>query len=83
MPEISVLIVGMLLTGVAGGILAGLLGVGGGIVIVPVLEGVLELLGVDASARMAHALSRRQLSVIFGCFLFAVSVRMLLQAFES
>jgi uncharacterized membrane protein YfcA len=42
----------MLLTGAIGGILAGLLGVGGGIVIVPVLELVLTALGVDASVRM-------------------------------
>lgn len=42
----------MLVTGVIGGILAGLLGVGGGIVIVPVLELVLATLGVDASVRM-------------------------------
>lgn len=42
----------MLVTGVVGGILAGLLGVGGGIVIVPVLELVLATLGVDASVRM-------------------------------
>lgn len=63
MPEISVLIAGMLLTGVAGGILAGLLGVGGGIVIVPVLEGVLELLGVDASVRM-HIAVATSLAVI-------------------
>jgi uncharacterized protein len=42
----------MLVTGAVGGILAGLLGVGGGIVIVPVLELVLAALGVDASVRM-------------------------------
>ena len=42
----------MLVTGAIGGILAGLLGVGGGIVIVPVLELVLAALGVDASVRM-------------------------------
>jgi uncharacterized membrane protein YfcA len=63
MPEISVLIAGMLVAGVAGGILAGLLGVGGGIVIVPVLEGVLELLGVDASVRM-HIAVATSLAVI-------------------
>ena len=63
MPEIAALIVGMLLTGIAGGVLAGLLGVGGGIVIVPVLEGVLELLGVDASVRM-HIAVATSLAVI-------------------
>lgn len=42
----------MIVTGAIGGVLAGLLGVGGGIVIVPVLELVLAALGVDASVRM-------------------------------
>lgn len=42
----------MLLTGAIGGVLAGLLGVGGGIVIVPVLDLVLSALGVDPSVRM-------------------------------
>lgn len=42
----------MLVTGAIGGILAGLLGVGGGIVIVPVLELVLTALGIDAAVRM-------------------------------
>lgn len=63
MPEISALIVGMLVTGIAGGVLAGLLGIGGGIVVVPVLEGVLEVLGVDASVRM-HIAVATSLAVI-------------------
>jgi uncharacterized membrane protein YfcA len=42
----------MLVTGAVGGILAGLLGVGGGIVIVPVLELVLASLGIDPAVRM-------------------------------
>jgi uncharacterized membrane protein YfcA len=41
------LVVAMLATGLVGGLLAGLLGVGGGIVVVPVLEVVLRLLGVS------------------------------------
>lgn len=53
----------MLLTGVASGIIAGLLGVGGGIVIVPVLEAVLEFLGVDAAVRM-HIAVATSLAVI-------------------
>ncbi len=42
----------MLLTGAVGGVIAGMLGVGGGIVIVPVLDLVLAALGVDGSVRM-------------------------------
>jgi uncharacterized membrane protein YfcA len=42
----------MLLTGAAGGVIAGMLGVGGGIVIVPVLDLVLSALGVEADVRM-------------------------------
>ena len=41
------------------------------------------VLAAPLGARLAHALSRRQLSVIFGCFLFIVSLRMLLQTLES
>ncbi len=42
----------MLVTGAAGGVIAGMLGVGGGIVIVPVLDLVLSALGIDADIRM-------------------------------
>lgn len=42
----------MLLTGAAGGMIAGMLGVGGGIVIVPVLDLVLSALGIDPDVRM-------------------------------
>ena len=42
----------MLLTGAVGGVIAGMLGVGGGIVIVPVLDLVLSVLGVEADVRM-------------------------------
>ena len=57
MPEVALLIIAMLATGVVGGVLAGLLGVGGGIVMVPVLELVLELLGVPADYRMHMAVA--------------------------
>jgi uncharacterized membrane protein YfcA len=40
------------------------------------------VLAAPLGARMAHALSQRQLSVIFGCFLFIVSLRMLLQTLD-
>lgn len=42
----------MLVTGAAGGVIAGMLGVGGGIVIVPVLDLVLSSLGIDSDIRM-------------------------------
>lgn len=42
----------LLATGVVAGVLAGLLGVGGGIVIVPVLYHLFTLLGIDESVRM-------------------------------
>jgi len=47
----------MLATGVVGGILAGLLGVGGGIVIVPVLDTALGIYGVDPDIRMHIAVA--------------------------
>jgi len=50
MQEWLVLAVAMLATGCVAGVLAGLFGIGGGIVIVPVLETVLGLLGVDPDA---------------------------------
>ncbi len=53
----------MLLTGAAGGLLAGLLGVGGGIVIVPVLDAALQLTGVDPAIRM-HVAVATSLAVI-------------------
>ncbi len=62
-PEIALLVIAMLCTGIAAGILAGLLGVGGGIVIVPVLEWVLELMNVDAAVRM-HIAVATSLAVI-------------------
>lgn len=46
------LVTAMLVTGLLAGVMAGLLGVGGGIVIVPVLSQLLALLGVDESVRM-------------------------------
>jgi uncharacterized protein len=53
----------MLLTGAAGGLLAGLLGVGGGIVIVPVLDTALQIYGVDPAIRM-HVAVATSLAVI-------------------
>jgi uncharacterized membrane protein YfcA len=55
--EIVTLILAMLTAGAASGLLAGLLGVGGGIVIVPVLEITLGFVGVDPSVRMHIAVA--------------------------
>ena len=61
--EIVMLAAAMLGSGIIAGVLAGLLGVGGGIVIVPVLEWVFELLGVPAAIRM-HLAVGTSLAVI-------------------
>ncbi len=50
--EMLMLAAMMLVTGAAGGVIAGMLGVGGGIVIVPVLDLVLSSLGIDSDIRM-------------------------------
>lgn len=54
----------MLLTGAVGGILAGLLGVGGGIVIVPVLDTALGIIGVDAAIRMHVAVATSLATIV-------------------
>ena len=61
--EILILAAAMLATGFVGGIVAGLLGVGGGIVIVPVLEFALEFIGVPSAIRM-HIAVATSLAVI-------------------
>ena len=58
------LIAAMLATGAVGGILAGLLGIGGGIVIVPVLDTVLAVLGVDPSIRMHVAVATSLATIV-------------------
>lgn len=55
--------VAMLGTGLVAGVIAGLLGVGGGIVVVPVLEFVLGMLGVPVEVRM-HIAVATSLAVI-------------------
>tara|TARA_R110002110_G_scaffold91264_2_gene237522 strand:- start:143808 stop:144632 length:825 start_codon:yes stop_codon:yes gene_type:complete len=62
--ELIPLALAMLATGVVGGILAGLLGVGGGIVIVPVLDTTLGLLGVDPAIRMHVAVATSLATII-------------------
>ncbi|MDA0706677.1 MAG: sulfite exporter TauE/SafE family protein [Proteobacteria bacterium] len=54
----------MLATGCVAGVLAGLFGIGGGIVIVPVLEGALGILGVDPAIRMHIAVATSLATII-------------------
>ncbi|WP_340149626.1 sulfite exporter TauE/SafE family protein [uncultured Sneathiella sp.] len=63
LPLLIGLIAGMAATGIIGGILAGLLGVGGGIVIVPVLYNILPFFGVDDDIRI-HVAIGTSLAVI-------------------
>jgi uncharacterized membrane protein YfcA len=62
--ELFPYVLAMLGTGIVGGILAGLLGVGGGIVVVPVLHVVLGLLGIDESVRMHIAVGTSLATII-------------------
>ena len=54
----------LLITGLVAGVLAGLLGVGGGIVIVPVLYHLFTLLGIDESVRMHAAVGTSLATII-------------------
>ncbi|MDT7838155.1 sulfite exporter TauE/SafE family protein [Aquabacterium sp. OR-4] len=58
------LAVALVATGLLAGVLAGLLGVGGGIVIVPVLFHLFSLLGVDPSVRMHVAVGTSLATII-------------------
>lgn len=62
--ETIVLAVGLLGTGAVAGLVAGLLGVGGGIVIVPVLFHVLPLAGVEEGVRMHLAVGTSLATII-------------------
>jgi uncharacterized membrane protein YfcA len=64
MAEWIVLASAMLVAGCAAGVLAGLFGVGGGIVIVPVLEAVLGILEVDPAIRMHVAVATSLATII-------------------
>ena len=57
MTDLLLLALAMLATGAIGGVLAGLLGIGGGIVIVPVLDAALQFLGTEPSIRMHVAVA--------------------------
>ena len=62
--ELVFFAVGLLATGIIAGIIAGLLGVGGGIVIVPVLFHVFTTLGIDESIRMHLAVGTSLATII-------------------
>ncbi len=55
---------GLLATGGVAGVLAGLLGVGGGIVIVPVLFNLFPYLGIDEGVRMHLAVGTSLATII-------------------
>ncbi|HEV7372303.1 sulfite exporter TauE/SafE family protein [Arenibaculum sp.] len=63
----------MAAAGMVGGILAGLLGVGGGIVIVPVLYQILELMNVDPGIRMHLAVGTSLAVIVPTAFISARS----------
>lgn len=62
--SIALMVFAMIATGATAGVMAGLFGIGGGIVIVPVLELALSLLGVDAAIRMHIAVATSLATII-------------------
>lgn len=64
MQETLILAGAMLATGCVAGILAGLFGIGGGIVIVPVMETTLGIVGVDPAIRMQVAVATSLATII-------------------
>jgi len=64
MDNLLLLVAAMLVAGCVAGIMAGLFGIGGGIVIVPVLEFSLGLLGVDPAIRMHIAVATSLATII-------------------
>lgn len=64
MHELFYLCILLLLTGVVGGLLAGMLGVGGGIVIVPMLDFALGAVGVNPAIRMQIAVATSLATII-------------------
>ncbi|MEH6632867.1 MAG: sulfite exporter TauE/SafE family protein [Halopseudomonas aestusnigri] len=63
----------LLTTGIVAGLIAGLLGVGGGIVIVPVLYHLFSLIGVDESVRMHTAVGTSLATILITGFASARS----------
>lgn len=64
MAELLLLAVAMLLTGVAGGVMAGLFGIGGGIVIVPALDFALAFFDTDPAIRMHVAVATSLATIV-------------------
>src|SRR4051794_3304309 len=62
--ELGTLALGLVIAGVVGGLVAGMLGVGGGIVVVPILYHVLATLGVDEAVRMHIAVGTSLATII-------------------
>jgi uncharacterized membrane protein YfcA len=62
--ELGTFALGLIIAGVVGGLVAGMLGVGGGIVIVPVLYHVMDLLGIDPNVRMHIAVGTSLATII-------------------
>lgn len=64
MNELLLLALAMLATGAVAGVLAGLFGVGGGIVIVPALDAALSVIGTDPAIRMHVAVATSLATII-------------------
>ncbi len=62
--DLGVFALGLIIAGVVGGLIAGMLGVGGGIVIVPVLYHVFSALGFDETVRMHLAIGTSLATII-------------------
>ena len=62
--ELGTLALGLVIAGAVSGLTAGMLGVGGGIVVVPVLYHVLGLMGVDPGVRMHLAVGTSLATII-------------------
>lgn len=62
--ELGTLALGLVIAGAVSGLTAGMLGVGGGIVVVPVLYHVLSLIGIDESVRMHIAIGTSLATII-------------------
>lgn len=71
--EVVILLAVLVGAGGIAGIISGLLGVGGGIVIVPVLFFVFEVLGIDLAVRMHLAVGTSLATIIFTGFISARS----------
>ena len=62
--DLITLSIAMIATGLVGGVFAGLLGVGGGLIIVPMLDLAMGIIGVDISIRMQIAVATSLATII-------------------